>query len=521
LSGSITALGKTAPPSDVPAFSASLDPDVGVTLNWVPVTDLDLQGYEIWQGSSWASGTKLGVFNATSKKLALVNSNTTTWWIKALDTSNSYSINAISASLTIAAAGATTITGVFSNDSLILNWSAVTGSLSTAYYEIRSGTTASTWASATVLGTVQGTSFSTKGAWIGTRRFFIAAVDLKGNVGVAGTYDAVVIAPSQPVITQQVVDNNVLLQWTDATQTLPIMAYELRKGATWASATVIGTKQGKFTSVFETVSGTFTYWLAGVDSSNNYGTPGSVSAQVSQPPDYVLKLDQNSTFSGTKTNLAVQDGKLYANINTSETWQSHFTSRSWTTLQDQINAGFTIYALPSQTTGQYTEEIDFGAVLAGTRVSTTLTSNIITGSTSITPTISVKKLSTDAWTVYAGVDTVFASNFQYVKAQYDFTSSGGDDLLQITALNVRLDSKIRNDSGSGTANASDSGGTVVNFNIPFIDVDSISVSAGGTSPVIAIYDFVDVPNPTSFKVLLYNTSGTRLSGAFSWSARGV
>ena len=521
LSGSITALGKTAPPSDVPAFSASLDPDVGVTLNWVPVTDLDLQGYEIWQGSSWASGTKLGVFNATSKKLALVNSNTTTWWIKALDTSNSYSINAISASLTIAAAGATTITGVFSNDSLILNWSAVTGSLSTAYYEIRSGTTASTWASATVLGTVQGTSFSTKGAWIGTRRFFIAAVDLKGNVGVAGTYDAVVIAPLQPVITQQVVDNNVLLQWTDATQTLPIMAYELRKGATWASATVIGTKQGKFTSVFETVSGTFTYWLAGVDSSNNYGTPGSVSAQVSQPPDYVLKLDQNSTFSGTKTNLAVQDGKLYANINTSETWQSHFTSRSWTTLQDQINAGFTIYALPSQTTGQYTEEIDFGAVLAGTRVSTTLTSNIITGSTSITPTISVKKLSTDAWTVYAGVDTVFASNFQYVKAQYDFTSSGGDDLLQITALNVRLDSKIRNDSGSGTANASDSGGTVVNFNIPFIDVDSISVSAGGTSPVIAIYDFVDVPNPTSFKVLLYNTSGTRLSGAFSWSARGV
>ena len=52
LSGSIQALGKTAPPADVPALYAVLDPDVGVTLKWDPVTDLDLQGYEIWQGNA-------------------------------------------------------------------------------------------------------------------------------------------------------------------------------------------------------------------------------------------------------------------------------------------------------------------------------------------------------------------------------------------------------------------------------------------------------------------------------------
>ena len=85
----------------------------------------------------------------------------------------------------------------------------------------------------------------------------------------------------------------------------------------------------------------------------------------------------------------------------------------------------------------------------------------------------------------------------------------------------RSDSKLRNDSGTGTANSSDSGGTVVNFNLAFVDVDSISVTPATTSAVIAVYDFVDVPNPTSFKVLLYNTSGTRVSGGFSWSARGV
>jgi hypothetical protein len=521
LTGSVQALGKTAPPSDVPALYATLDPDVGVTLSWDPVTDLDLQGYEIWQGSAWGSGTKLGLFSATSKKLGLVATGTTIWWIKALDTSGSYSTTAISASLTISGATAPTTTGTFGGENFTLAWSAIRGSFSTDYYEVRYGTTSSTWATATSLGTVKGTTYPTKANWVGTRRFFVAAVDIIGTVGTSNYFDAIVIAPTQPIITQQVIDNNVLLQWTDSTQTLPITAYEVRKGSTWAGATVIGTKQGKFTTVFESASGTYTYWLAGIDVGGNYGTPGSISAQVNQPPDYVLKFDQNSTFSGTKTNVVLDNGALIATVNTSETWQSHFTSRSWTTPQDQINAGYPYFAMPSQTTGQYYEDIDYGTVLAGTKVSLTPTTNVIAGSTTITPTISVKKLSTDALTVYSGLSSVFATNFRYIRAQYDFASVGGDDLLQITGLNVKLDSKLRNDSGTGTANSGDSGGTVVTFNIAFVDVDSISVTPLTTSAVIAVYDFTDVPNPTSFKVLLFNTSGSRVSGGFSWSARGV
>ena len=588
LTGSINALGKTAPPGDVPALYAVLDPDVGVTLSWDPVTDLDLQGYEIWQGPAWGSGTKLGVFAATSKKLGLLTAGTTTWWIKALDTSGSYSTTATSTSITIAPAGAPTTSGVFSNDSLIFSWTAVAGSLSTAFYEVRYGTVSDTWATATALGTVLGTTYAIKGAWVGTQRFFVKAVDLKGNYGASATFDAVITAPSQPSITQQVIDNNVLLQWTDSTQTLPITAYELRKGATWASATVIGTKQGKFTTVFESFSGTYVYWLAGIDSAGNYGTPGSVSAQVNQPPDYVLKLNQNSAFTGTSTNMLAYGTGLLASVNTTETWTTHFTSRSWTSPQDQINAGYSYFLMPSTTTAQYYEDIDYGTVLAGTKVTTTLTSSVVAGSTTITPTISVRgttstsatysqstttitvtstahglavgalvylnftsgtatsgsyivataatnsftvtsatsattsgNVSWTAWTTYSNISSVFATNFRYIRAQYDLASAGGDDLLQLTGLNIRLDSKLRNDSGTGTANSSDSGGTVVNFNIAFVDVDSISVTPATTSAVIAVYDFVDVPNPTSFKVLLFNTSGTRVSGGFSWSARGV
>ena len=90
----------------------------------------------------------------------------------------------------------------------------------------------------------------------------------------------------------------------------------------------------------------------------------------------------------------------------------------------------------------------------------------------------------------------------------------------MTALNLRLESKQKGDSGNGTANASDSGGTTVNFNVSFVDVESITVTPKGSAARIGIYDFTDVPNPTSFKVLLFDTSGNRQSGDFSWQVRG-
>lgn len=590
LSGSLTTVGKTAPPSNVTGFTAILDPDVGVTLSWNAVDDLDILCYQIWQSENGAPGIKLGEFTATSKKLGIPVLGTTTWTIVATDTSSISSLIGTSTSLTVGPASAPTTSGQISGGVFVLTWTAVAGSLATDYYDVRYGTAANTYANATPLATVKGTTQSVEVNWGGTRRFFVAAVDTKGNYGAAATYDAVVGLPGQPVITQQVIDNNVLLQWTDATGSLPIVAYELRKGATWASATYIGTKQGRFTTVFEFAAGTYTYWLAGIDSAGNYGTPGSVSAQVSQPPDYVLQDNRNSTFSGSKVNLAPtgsSSGQL-ASVSTTETWQSHFTTRGWASPQAQITAGFPYFAQPSQTAGQYVEgPIDYGALLVGQKITATLTSNNIAGATVITPTLFTRGTTTTSatysrttttvtvtstahglvagrlvnlnfttgsavsgdyfvvtaaantftvttaatgtsgnvtwipWTTYANVSTAFATNFRYLRVQYDFSSAGGDDLLELTALNIRLDTKLRNDSGNGTANSADVGGTVVNFNYAFIDVASIAVTPAATSAVIAVYDFVDVGNPTSFKVLLFNTAGARVSGSFSWSARGV
>jgi hypothetical protein len=569
-----------------PTISAAVGGSMA-TLTWNAVAGtLPTASYEIRRGATFATAAVLANITGTSYTLKADWSGNQTFWVVARDVNWNYGTEG-SVVATVNAAGATSVTASFSGQNAIFSWAPVKGTLDTSGYLLKRG---STWAGGTAVATISSTAYTLKADWGGTARFWVAALDVNGTEGTPASADVVVTVPIAPTVTQQVIDNNVLLRWNDCTQTLPILNYEVRRGSTWAGATVIGTKQGGFTTVFETASGTYTYWIAGIDSAGNYGTPGSVNAVLNQPPDYVLQLDQNSTFSGTKVNI-ITDAVLgqVVGIDSTETWQSHFTSRSWSTPQDQINAGFAYYAMPTTTSASYEEEFDYGTILAGTKVSATLTRTLIAGAVTVTPTLRVRGTTSTAatysqagtttitvtstahgltvgdyvfldfttgtatdgtyvvataasntftvtaaasattsgnvswvkWTSYANASEVFASSFRYFRIRYDFAAAGGDDLLLLTALNVRLDSKLRNDAGSGTANSADSGGTTVPFNATFVDVQSITVTPLATTGVIAVYDFVDVPNPTSFKVLLFNTSGTRVSGGFSWSARGV
>lgn len=588
-SGTLTTVGKLAPPSNVTNFTATLEPD-GVVLSWDQVPDPDINFYQIYQEVGQNPGTKLGDFFGTYLRIGIPAVGTTTWYIVAVDTSFVASVTGAAASLTIGGAAApAAMSGVIDAGVLVLSWSPAVGGLRTASYELRYGSATDTWETATTLANVGGTTYSLPVTWGGARRFFVAAISVGGSRGDVATWDSSITPPGRPVITAQVIDNNVLLTWADVTRTLPISTYELRKGGTWETAVAIGNKSGLFTSTFETVSGTYTYWLAGLDTAGNVGEPSSVSAQVNQPVDYVLGESRNSSFLGSKTNMVTtDDGFLVGNVNTTETWEAHFSSRSWTTLQAQATANYPILVMPSLPTGQYVEEIDYGALLPAFQISTTLTSNAIAGTTAATPTIYTRGTTTTAatytragttvtvnstahgltagrlvfvnfatggavsgsylvlatgltanaftittaatgtsgnatwiaWTTYPGVASALASNFRYARIQYNLTGAADRDLLRLTALNITLDAKIRNDSGNGTAASTDAGGTVVSFSYAFIDVESITVTPTATTPVIAVYDFVDTPNPTTFKVLLFNTTGARVSGNFSWSARG-
>ena len=520
-------------------------------LTWsAPSASLPIKEYEIRYGASFAAGTLVATTLSTAYRAAIDWTGSRTFWIAARDVNNNLG-TAGSAALNVTAPAAPTMDGSFVQDQFKLTWTEPTASLPIEEYEVRHG---ATWAGGTVLGRVKGTTISTKAEWAGSRTWWVAAIDVNGNVGAQASKAFSITAPSAPNVTAQVVDNNVLLYWTQSTGTLPIATYEVRKGATWATATSVGQKSGGFTSLFESASGVYTYLVAAIDTAGNIGPAGAVSTTVSQPPDYLLRADDDIINVGVVTPLGVfsnvatdVDGSYVMPVNTTETQAQHFTTRSWSTPQDQVNAGFPVFIQPALSPGYYEEEIDYGTVLGGTKITVTPTGSVISGTPNVSIDISVKMNSGDAWTTYTNVTSVFVAQFRYAKIKFNVT---GDQtsLYRLTKLNVKLDVKLRNEAGMGSASATDSvsgttatvngvstpnplnsagvrvpdgAGTMVRPEQTFIDITGIEISvAAGSSARYGLFDFTDVANPAGFKVLLYDASGNRVGGNFSWAVKG-
>lgn len=399
-----------------------------------------------------------------------------------------------------------------------LSWNAVNAP-DLANYEIRQGTS---WATATFVARSLTTQYLVPVISVGSTAWLIKAMNKSGTYSInAAGATLSVTAPSTPSVTAQVIDNNVLLSWSASTATQPVATYEIRKGATFAGATVIGKKSGLFTSVFETAAGTYTYWVVAIDSAGNYGTGGSVTAVVNAPPDYVLKLNVTSTFSGTFSG-SIKDpssGQLVLPVDITTQYQTHFTGNSWAGPSAQVSAGKTLFIEPAASSGYYEEFIDTGASIVGGCKVTASWSEVDIGTPGVTCSISYSSDNV-TYTTLSATSAAFLPTFRYLKIRLAATSSGGLDLAMITNFAIRLDAKVKSDSGTGSAVSTDSGGTVVTFATSFATVTSITVTAGGTTPLTAVYNFAGGANPTSFQVLLFNSSGTRVSGPFSWSAKG-
>ena len=151
-----------------------------------------------------------------------------TFSVRSVDANGNLGTSA-SVTVTPTAPPAPLVQNTFVGEQVQLSWNAVQGSLDTAYYQVRRG---STFASATVLSEIKSTTFNLKVNWSGTQRFWVVAFDAVGAQGTEAFQDVSITAPIAPMISQQVIDNNVLLRWTDTTQTLPIAYYELRRGTT-------------------------------------------------------------------------------------------------------------------------------------------------------------------------------------------------------------------------------------------------------------------------------------------------
>jgi hypothetical protein len=417
-----------------------------VELTWNDSTAThQIQNYEVRHGASWAAGTFVARTDARSLRITPDWLGSRTFWVAGIDVAGNVG-GAGSLPIALSAPDAPILSGVFDGAEAKLSWSVPTATLPVDLYEIRYG---ASWADGVSLGFFRATAHTFKADWLGSRTFWVAAVDRSGNTGSPDGHEMVITASPAPALITQVIDNNVLLRWGEVAGTLPTVGYELRKGNNWATAEPIGMKSGTFTTVFETAAGVYTYWMAAIDSAGNTGTPGSASASVNQPPDYVLKADYDSLLNGTKSNLALHgdvDNSLIGPVNTTETFAEHFTSNSWTTPQAQINAGYPVYAQPNLSPAYYEETIDYGTLLGSNRVTITPTTVDVVGAVAVSCRIS---LSADgvSYTDYDGVWQVYATGFRYVKFRLTFTASNTTDLIELVGVNIRIDAKLKSDAG--------------------------------------------------------------------------
>lgn len=202
---------------------------------------------------------------------------------------------------------------------------------------------------------------------------------------------------------------------------------------------------------------------------------------------------------------------------TSETWTTHFTSRGWTTPQDQVAAGFPRYCQPVPATGSYSEVFDFGSVISACRTKAMSDLTTAIGTPGLTVSLDVSANGTD-WTAYSGQASIFSSNVRYVRARIDATSDGLS-VARISQLDVTLDAKLKSDAGQATAVHTDASGTRVDFGVQFADLRSVTATPGLPSMSYAVVS-LDNADPTGFRVLLYDQTGTRISGTVYWAAKG-
>jgi Putative phage tail protein len=461
-------------------------------ISWTPNPELDVVGYEIrTTDTGWGStGSAFSGSALSALVTAPTPSTSLTYYLRAFDFLGNYS--ATSATLTFTAPAVVNIsafTASFYDTSatsaaVTLTWTDVAPQFGLNGYQVSYGSTTLTTSSNTI---------TLPANWVGDRTITVKTVDRLGNLSTGYAQTVTKLAPASPTgFRVQVIDNTVMLYWNQpSVTTLPISHYTLRRGSTWAAADIdYGRKDGLFTTIAETAGGTYTYWIATVDTDDNLSTPVSVTAIVAQPPDFVLYGQFASAFAGTKSSAVLEAGAVVLPVNTTETWDQHFTSHTWTSPQDQITAGYPVFIQPSNSPGYYEETFDFGTVLASSRVSIAYNTTTVAGTPLIVPTLSTSANGT-TWLDNAGQTQVFATNFRYVKVRITVTDSAGTGIATLNSLAVTLDAKLKTDAGTTSCVSTDASGTVANFNSVFVDVASITVTPQSTTPVTAVYDFLD------------------------------
>lgn len=515
-------IGKTSEPSDVMGFTAT--PLIGsgsVELCWDEISEIDREYYQIREGGSdWATAAIVANVEAT----CLVVDGYTgskTFRIKAVDMAGNFSANAASITFAPTVPGTPQVTLTFDGPDFVLRWTATAGSFPIDYYEVRRGGT--TWDNATVVAAqIHTTEYRNEVTWVGSETWRVRAFGVAGAQ--SATPSVTVVSPALPVmnsITPTVIDSTAVLRWSATKGSLPITEYEIRKGAIFASAEVIGITFSTFKTVVETTGGEKVYWIFARDSAGNVSVELSRTVTLDPPPDFALEQALTLDYAGVTATDVLEEAsvsRLLAPVRKGRSWSDHFSLNSWGDIADQLTAGYSrfIQDATANTTATYEETWDLPSLISAARLVLDYKKTDLEGGVTVTPTISYKTNLGDGWTDgTAGSTDVFATNFQYVKLKFAFTvDTDNKDLCEITDVSIAIRRKIKTDQGTITVTGNPE---TVDLNVTFQSLISVDLTPVATAARIAVYDAID---ETQFDVYLFDDTGAAATGDVHWIVRG-
>lgn len=204
-------------------------------------------------------------------------------------------------------------------------------------------------------------------------------------------------------------------------------------------------------------------------------------------------------------------------------WADHFLSNSWLSPKNQVDASYPIYIQPAAITGAYEEVIDYGVVISNIIAIITYTERLITPLSDVSVIVKMAtSLDGAAYSAFTAGSAQFFPTFRYLKFRLEFTGVDDKALKEIYNVQIDISVKRENDGGEVLSLLSDVGGTEVFFNKDFKDIESLTATIKSTTePYIAIILFVDIPDPDSFHVMAFDTTGNRVTKVVEWKARGI
>lgn len=191
--GSTTYTVAGGAPTTVQGLTLAVMPR-GVVANWGVPEDLagvDWAATVLRTGASWAAGAPVFDGKANSHNLGWLATGTTTLWAVNRNTAGEESAP-VSATITVLAPGQPIVQGGVQGSQVVLAWQDCTTTQPLQHYLVRVG---ATWETAVGAGSVSATSFARAEPEAGTRLYWVAAVDLAGNIGAPG-YVSVATLPS-------------------------------------------------------------------------------------------------------------------------------------------------------------------------------------------------------------------------------------------------------------------------------------------------------------------------------------